>query len=251
MKYKVGDKVRIVDQWNDDCCQNLEGKMDEWLGKVVTIVAVTPWGGYRMKEDDCTWGWNDAAIAGLAEDFEKESSVDDGTSALREMAASAFSVFKGLWKIAYGHEPSNIGNADKRVSDSTPKFEVGDRVEYHHDPNFDYTIPFGLKDGEAGIVRKVNTVSGEILYLVEFDHYDNPEGCVVRETELTKRPIYYTAKIVCVDNHHLPHWQVGKIYHVTDGQLEGDDHPSCNKLRYTNLAAINGTHFAQFIEVVD
>lgn len=93
--------------------------------------------------------------------------------------------------------------------------------------------------------------SGVFLYLVEFDHYDNPEGCVVRETELTKRPKYYTAKIVCVDNHHLPHWQVGKIYHVTEGKLECDDVPSCNNLRYTNLTAINGTHFAQFIEVVD
>lgn len=68
---------------------------------------------------------------------------------------------------------------------------------------------------------------------------------------LKKRPKYYTAKLVCVDNHHLPHWQVGKIYHVTDGKLENDDVPSSKNKRYMSLKEINDTHFAQFIEVVD
>lgn len=251
MNYKVGDKVRIVDHWNDNCCQNMEGKMDKWLGKVMTIAGMTRWESYRMKEDNGLWCWNDNAIAGLAEDFEEKIALDDGTAALREMATKAFSALKGLWEIVYGHDTSSSGNASNQANDITPKFEVGNRVEYHHDPNLDSTIPFGLKDGEAGTICKVSTVSGESLYLVEFDHYDNPEGCVVRETELTKRPLYYTAKIVCIDNHHLPDWQVGKIYNVTDGRLENDDNPSCNNLRYTNLAAINGTHFAQFAEVVD
>lgn len=36
-KYKVGDKVRIVDKWKDGCYQNLKGKMDKWLGKVMSF----------------------------------------------------------------------------------------------------------------------------------------------------------------------------------------------------------------------
>lgn len=30
MKYKVGDKVRIVSEWGEGCCQNGSGKMDKW-----------------------------------------------------------------------------------------------------------------------------------------------------------------------------------------------------------------------------
>ena len=37
MKYKVGDKVRIIGKWIAGCNQNNEGKMDKWLGKVMTI----------------------------------------------------------------------------------------------------------------------------------------------------------------------------------------------------------------------
>lgn len=108
-----------------------------------------------------------------------------------------------------------------------------------------------LIDGEAGTILSIKVVSDWILYQVKFDDSYNPAGVWVNETLLTKRPKYYTAMIVCVDNHHLPQWQVGKIYHVTDGRLENDDIPSSKKKRYMSLKEINDTHFAQFIEVVD
>lgn len=38
MKYKVGDKVRIIDKRNS--LMNCLGKMDCWLGKVMTIEKV-------------------------------------------------------------------------------------------------------------------------------------------------------------------------------------------------------------------
>lgn len=58
MKFKVGDKVRIVDKWTADCCQNERGKMDKWLGKDMTIREVCS-NGYRMKEDSNEYygGW--------------------------------------------------------------------------------------------------------------------------------------------------------------------------------------------------
>lgn len=31
MKYKVGDKVRIVSKWPEDGIQNSDGLMDKWL----------------------------------------------------------------------------------------------------------------------------------------------------------------------------------------------------------------------------
>lgn len=70
MKYKVGDKVRIVSEWGKGCYQNPKGKMDKWLGKVMTVrdVDITL---YRMVEDieDNEWGgwvWRENCIAGLA-----------------------------------------------------------------------------------------------------------------------------------------------------------------------------------------
>ena len=70
MKYKAGDKVRIVSKWGKGCHENADGKMDKWLGKVMTVrdVGITL---YRMVEDieDNEWGgwaWTENCIAGLA-----------------------------------------------------------------------------------------------------------------------------------------------------------------------------------------
>ena len=68
-KYKCGDKVRIVDyrtyRMNDF------GKMDKWLGKVMTIRGLSS-PGYWMREDygennGYGWLWDDDMISGLAE----------------------------------------------------------------------------------------------------------------------------------------------------------------------------------------
>ena len=71
MKYKVGDKVRIVSKWGKGCNQNSDGKMDKWLGKNMTIRAIYYGSTYKMKEDAAEWRgdgwtWNENSIAGLA-----------------------------------------------------------------------------------------------------------------------------------------------------------------------------------------
>lgn len=70
MKYNVGDKVRIVSKWGEGCCQNQNGRMDKWLGKVMTIRYVGEL-LYRMVEDTIEnigdgWLWTENCIAGLA-----------------------------------------------------------------------------------------------------------------------------------------------------------------------------------------
>ncbi len=70
-KYKVGDKVRIVSAWGKGSIHNTQGKMDHWLGKIMTI-RIAESGYYHMQEDwkessGCGWAWNEAMIAGLVE----------------------------------------------------------------------------------------------------------------------------------------------------------------------------------------
>lgn len=69
-KYKVGDKVRIVGYRTFH--MNNFGKMDKWLGKVMTIRGIERGlRGYWMEEDygeneGRGWLWDDSMIAGLA-----------------------------------------------------------------------------------------------------------------------------------------------------------------------------------------
>ena len=76
-KYKVGDKVRIVDHRTGP--MNNFGKMDKWLGKVMTIRECLL-SGYWMEEDygeniGYGWCWDDDMISGLAEP-EREYTVE-------------------------------------------------------------------------------------------------------------------------------------------------------------------------------
>jgi ribosomal protein L21E len=68
-KYEVGDKVKIIDNWVHGCHQNSDGKMDKWLGKMMTVRQVNV-SDYKMSEDkeDSFWGngwaWNALCIEG-------------------------------------------------------------------------------------------------------------------------------------------------------------------------------------------
>lgn len=81
-QYQVGDRVRIVSEWNNECHQNSEGLMDRWLGATMTIKS---WDGtsYQMEEDvsergeGCGWYWFPAAIAGLADAAENNEELLD------------------------------------------------------------------------------------------------------------------------------------------------------------------------------
>lgn len=69
-KYKVGDKVRIVNRRT--ISMNCNGEMDKWLGKTMTIRKVLYDSVYRMREDksECNgrgWMWHGEMISGLAE----------------------------------------------------------------------------------------------------------------------------------------------------------------------------------------
>lgn len=67
LKYKPGDRVRIVSKWAPDSLHNREGWMDHWLGEVMTISSIVQNFGYHMYEDQNEWIWHPNMIAGLAQ----------------------------------------------------------------------------------------------------------------------------------------------------------------------------------------
>lgn len=80
MKYKIGDKVRIVD--HRTFLMNSFGEMDKWLGKVMTVRDIALGSqGYWMVED-CGenkgrgWLWDDDMISGLAEPEREPCTVE-------------------------------------------------------------------------------------------------------------------------------------------------------------------------------
>ena len=72
MKYKVGDRVRIVSEPPKGL--NWASEMNVYLGRVMTIKNVLI-RGYKMVEDKGEWFWNDSMIVGLA----SETPFDFGT----------------------------------------------------------------------------------------------------------------------------------------------------------------------------
>mgnify|MGYP004468318117 CR=1 FL=1 len=70
MKYKVGDRVRIVSTWSETYSLITSKKMDKWLGKIMTVRDVGNL-SYKMVEDikenkGIGWFWAEQCISGLA-----------------------------------------------------------------------------------------------------------------------------------------------------------------------------------------
>jgi len=72
MKYNVGDKVKIIDDFSECPEANDDGKMNHWQGTIMTIKTVGNY-RYKMNEDENDrsenspdgWNWYDNMIEGL------------------------------------------------------------------------------------------------------------------------------------------------------------------------------------------
>lgn len=73
MKYKVGDKVRIVKEKKGDSW-NRAGHMDKWLGKVMTIRDINFY-SYSMEEDEGCWYWYEEMIEGKVTEMTKSDLI--------------------------------------------------------------------------------------------------------------------------------------------------------------------------------
>ena len=82
MRYTIGDRVRITTDKSKSRGWNPDGKMDKWLGKVMTIRDIQG-RHYRMKEDRKEffgdgWFWSEDMIGGLASSKSKKQEVKHG-----------------------------------------------------------------------------------------------------------------------------------------------------------------------------
>lgn len=173
-KYKVGDKVRIVDHRTDN--MHHFGKMDKWLGKVMTIRECLL-SGYWMEEDygeniGFGWRWDDSMISGLAEPEREPCTVElrfDGmitTAALKRggrdvKTAEARCNPKDTYSRAEGARAAVERLFEKKRKEDNPK--IGDKfVVTVKGGRFDHGFDIGdivtliniQQDGCFGLVDK-------------------------------------------------------------------------------------------------
>ena len=120
MKYKVGDKVRIVNKRTIH--MNNDGKMDQYLNTVMTIREVVNY-SYRMEEDDGCWEWNDGDIVGKATIIKKSDLQNGDIVTYRNGAKRIVNTkkdglaiiidFDSIWKTISGYNEDLFDYDDK------------------------------------------------------------------------------------------------------------------------------------------
>ncbi len=94
MKYKLGDKVRVISKPNENGFYYMSvgpdfnvmnDIMHTFMGKEVTISKYTKDGEYKIKEDNERWNWTDEMFTGLASSFPKIVITTDGKTTTAKM----------------------------------------------------------------------------------------------------------------------------------------------------------------------
>lgn len=231
-KYKVGDKVRIVDKWDPEGTQNREGKMDKWLGQTMTVRRVFD-SFYGMEEDSGRWAWDLSTIAGLAATENQIVITTDGSTTTARLYDG-----KKVVKIASARccedDPFDftIGARiafDRLIGEETkdgvavtaerkPKHKVGDRIRVVR------FIPASELDCRENYTGETFIIQG--IFPFEYKRgvaYSVGKLFVVYEDEI--EPAGYTGRAVCV----LPGvgcdkaFTRGRIYTFVDKETV-DDH---------------------------
>ncbi len=91
---RPGMKVKIVDQWGLGCGESSDGRMDHWLGQIVTIQKIySPYFAF-IEEDEAIgerWFWYPEAIDHIVHDDELLPGDEDFSIASDDAFLSLFS----------------------------------------------------------------------------------------------------------------------------------------------------------------
>lgn len=186
MKYNVGDKVIIAKKWRSGK-QNMEGKMDKWLGKTMTIRKIHD-GHYHMIEDNgegniCDgWAYYEEDIEGLAN--HKIVITADGKTTTARLFNGKELVRKAEAKCSPDDKFDFVVGAElamERLIDKKPvnPFKVGDFVRVTGKKTFNH----GFDIGSIGRVDKAHEDS---CYVYAFTKSGRPFEQWVGIKELEK-----------------------------------------------------------------
>lgn len=269
MKYKIGDKVRIVSK-KTGVCWNSEGKMDKWLGKVMTIRDTLPGGIYSMKEDDGEfygdgWCWHEEMIEGLAPEQPKQKVVitTDGKTTLARLYDGKKVIKRAEAKCSPDDKfDFNVGAElafSRLMGKEAPefKYKAGDKVVVIAN-----TCHHGAKVGQV-ITLTDNNVGG---WGKDHWHYKENSGYIWERDFAPyvepSKPEVYNGKVVCIKTAY-PWWTVGKVYEVKDGIITADNgyqYPKLDNYRYKDAEDVrhagctkgkNYNHKNEFIPLVE
>lgn len=171
MKYKVGDKVRIVSKWAEGAAVNRQGLMDKWLGKTMTIRRAFGDTLYYMEEDynenGMGWCWSEREIEGLACNS-KIVITTDGTETL-----------------------ARLYEGDKVVKSATAKCSPADEFDF----NTGARLAFDRLTGEENTSKKWRVVNrparkGDYIRIVRKSFGFNRVGDILKVSELCGTGVY-------------------------------------------------------------
>lgn len=266
MKYKVGDKVKIVDKWSDGCHQNACGLMDRWLGKTMTIDGVDHSNFlhkdyYRMKEDNGEWSWFEPAIAGFAYKITLDEFLNSAiqlcihckTQEEIEALAIACKKVSVSWWRWYKEDTccTNVGTYGDVEYFEKQKIQIYEFDEV-------YIPPIEDKE-EIIIVRVENLITAtykkngkevDKAYVWGLTNIVDGAHKAIDELKSTR----YNGKVVCIDNvGNSNSYTVGKIYQFKDGQLtndEGRKMPNdCTKIKtFADWMRFSTSKFVEIVE---
>ena len=159
-EYKVGDKVRIIRKGSN---WNPSGKMDKWLGKIMTIKQIYPatlttLSIYKMEEDqdeNNNYGW---------------SWMQDCFELVSDYAAVPFDFF------------------ESKESSSKPKYNVGDKVRIIGQSEDSYWDAGGQMKKWIGKIMTIKEHSDNNCYYMEEDQDENYGGWCWLDTDF--EPVY-------------------------------------------------------------
>lgn len=263
MKYKAGDKVRIVEK-KTGLRWNMYGEMDKWLGKVMTIRKVCSAHYYKMEEDAREhngdgWYWFPCMIEGLATEHPTQKIVIttdgkttlarlyDGKKVIKRAEAKCSPHDKFDFKVGAELAFSRLMGKDNAPSTEWEvvkrKAKAGDYIRLTC-KSFDFT--------EVGDILKVHRRTPYVVKVLTKDHprrgrvnvaddyewnYGEDEYEVVEPVKKPcekETPKGYNGKIVCIKTGY-DWWTIGKVYEVKDGIItrdDGEQYPKLDGYRY-------------------
>lgn len=145
VKYKVGDRVRIVSCRTPEMCS----QMDKYFNTVMTIVYVydsymdmNP--VYDMKEDNKEWAWTNDMIVGIEKDVKEESNSIHGVKKIIQNNDATVVIFDGNKKVVVKRHENEPYDHYTALAFAITKHTLGSFTALEEIVNH-----FGLEDNDS------------------------------------------------------------------------------------------------------